>query len=235
MTTPGYPDWERVTRVGGDFVTVSRTAISSTVILGPFNVQQWSTIMMWALTPVGSDFYQINWLWYDTQNQNNLLSSIFQIIGPNMEFPLPVTVGGPWLKIEIVPQAGGNNAVPVFSFTGMRNAPSAFEVNTYSAPILRDNSATPINTVVTFTGANIHYGNAILTINPPAGPLSAVFFRFYNLGVPGYQSVLAYTTLAAGTTTVQEISMHAGPWQLAFTNGATAQSVLVSIMPKAGK
>lgn len=231
MTTPGYPDWERLVRAGGDFVAVSREPVPATVTLGPFNVQQWVAVMMWALTPSASDFYQITWNWFDDANMDNLLSSIFQLIGPNMELPLPVPVGGPWLQIVITPIVGGNNAVPLFTFVGISEEHTAFQMNTYSGPILRDNSNTPPSTVITFTGLSIHYGKALLVVNPPKGDITNVFFRFWNFRDVAYESLIAWDTVAAGTTIVQEIAMLAGPWQFAFTNTTTGQSVLVSLSP----
>lgn len=231
MTTPGYPDWERLVRAGGDFVTVSRVAVPATVTLGPFNVQQWAAIMMWSLTPAGSDFYQINWNWYDDANQSNLLSSIFQVIGPDMEFPLAVPVGGPWLVISLVPKAGGNNAIPVFTFSGLPQHRRAFDFNTYSGPILQDRSNTPANTVLTFTGTNVHYGKAKLHVNPPSGDINSILFKFYKWASGAYTFLYEWDSLAAGATLDVEIAMPASPWQLSFGNGATAQMVLVSLTP----
>lgn len=232
MTTPGYPDWERVVRAGQDPIIVSRVAIPSTLTLAPVNVQQWASIMLFGLTGSSFEYYQINWLWYDDANKSNLLSSIFQIIGPNWQLPIPVPVAGPWLVIEIVPHFGSEPAIPIFTFFGLPFTPSAFEVNTYSQPILNDQSATAANTIITFTGANVHYGNAKLHINPPSGPINTIVFKYWNWSAGAYETLYQWDSLAAGATLDVEISMPAAPWQLSWGNGATAQSVLTTLMPK---
>lgn len=231
MTTPGYPDWERLVRSGGDPVAVSRTAITTTKSFGPFNVQQWETIMLWALTPAGSDVYQINWLWYDTQSLDNLLSSIFQTMNANQEMPIAVPVAGPWLVIKIVPKAGGNNTVPVFTFFGMSGTPSTHAINTYSGPLFHDTEQLSANENITWTLANQHYGYAIVHMGPDTAAMTYMRIRYFDWGTNALQELYRWGGISNTNPLTQLISLPAAPLVVDYTNGATVQFITASLMP----
>ena len=232
MALAGYPDWERVVRSGGDPVAVSRVAITATTNLGPFNVQQWQSIMLWALTPAASDVYQINWLWYDDAALDNLLSSIFQVMNANQGFPIVVPVGGPWLVIQIVPKAGGNNKVPVFTFFGMSTDASTFRMNTYSGPLFNDTSQMAANSTTTWTLANEHYGNAVMHFGPDTAAMALVRIRYLNWGANALQELYRWPDVSNTKSLTVTVSLPAAPIVVDYTNGATIQFITASLMPQ---
>lgn len=232
MALAGYPDWERVIRSGGDPVAVSRVAITATTNLGPFSVQQWQSVMMWSLTPAASDVYQINWLWYDSAALTNLLSSIFQVINDNQEFPITVPVGGPWLVLQIVPKVGGNAQVPVFTWFGMSTDASTFRMNTYSGPLFSDTSNMGANQLTTWTLANQHYGNAVFHFGPDTGVMAYVRVQYYNWGAGAFNELCRWPDIANTKHLNETISLPAGPIIVDYKNGAAAQFITGSLMPQ---
>jgi hypothetical protein len=234
MTTPGYPDWERLVRAGGDPIVSINQAITAQANLGPFNVQQWASVIMFCVTGVASDIYQINWLWFADKAMTQLLSSIFQVMADNMQFPLTVPVAGPWLQIQIIPKAGGNVVPVTFTLYGAASQYNSWSVNTYSGGLYRDFSAYAANGTLTFTAANVFYGDAIFSLDATTAVTGNIIIRFLEFSSGLYRAYYQWQTISAGNRILERISMLAAPWQVAITNGATAQSILSALVPASG-
>lgn len=233
MSLAGYPDWERVIRSGGDAVTVFSDKVSAQVQLGPFNVQQWSSLMTVAVTPAISDTYQLNYLWFDTPTLNNQLSSGFQTINQSQQMPLSIPVVGPWLVILLVPAVGGSNAVVSLTVFGMSSAPTTFDINTYSGPLFHDTSSMPAGSTTTWTLSNIHYGNAIFHFGPDLGAMTLVRIRWLDWNTNALQELCRFPDISNTNHLHVLVSLPAAPLVVDYKNGATTQFITASLMPAA--
>lgn len=231
MTIPGYPDWERTIRAGGDPIAVVKQNITATLTIGPFNVQQWASVMMFGLSALNGDVYQINYLWYDSEAQTNLLSSIFQVLGPNNQLPLNVPVAGPWLVVQIVPKAGGIAKLVVITFFGMASSFSTWAINTYSSALVQDQSNYTAGLSVTFFGSGEFYGAAILSVLPDHATIANVNLQTYVWNSGGFISLVKDEAISAPDGVLTRIALPAAHWQLTITNGATQQNIYTSLMP----
>lgn len=231
MTTPGYPDWERLIRAGGDPIATINQNITVTKTIGPFNVQQWASVMMFCVSAVGGDVYQINYLWYADQAQNTLLSSIFQVLGPNNQLPLNVPVAGPWLVVQVVPQAGGIAKPVVITLFGMASSFSTWAINTYSSALLQDSESYAANETINFFGADEFYGAAVLNVIPDHAAITGFDLQTYVWNNAAMVPLVQAKAIFAPDGFSQRIAMPAAHWQLTVVNGATAQFIYVSMMP----
>lgn len=231
MTTPGYPDWERLVRAGGDEVVTIRQNITATLTVGPFNVQQWSSVMMFALSDPAGDVYQINWLWYADNAQTNLLSSIFQVLGPNNQLPINVPVAGPWLVIRVVPKVGAINKLVVMTFFGMASSFSTWAVNTYSSALVQDQSNYIAGLSTTFFGSGEFYGAVILSVLPDHATIANINLQTYVWSASGFISLIKAEGISFPDGFVTRIALPAAHWQLTITNGSTQQNIYTSMMP----
>lgn len=231
MTTPGYPDWERLVRAGGDPVLTVNQNITTTLTKGPFNVQQWSSIMMFALSDPAGDVYQINWLWYADKGETQLLSSIFQVLGPNNQLPINVPVAGPWLVIQIVPKAGGIAKPVVITLFGMASSFSTWAINTYSSALVQDFTNYSAGESLTFFGADEFYGAVILSVIPDHAAIVNIDLQTYVWSSGAMVPLVQAKAIFAPDGLVQRIALPAAHWQLTIINGTTQQDIYTSMMP----
>lgn len=233
MSPAGYPDWERVIRSGGDQVTIFQNHITATTTLGPFNVQQWENLMTVANTGAASDVYQINYIWGDSAAFTSVLSQVFQTINPSQLMPLVVPVAGPWVKIQIIPFAGGNFVPVFFSVFGMSSTSSTHDVNTYSGPLFNDTENMAANLTVTWTLTSIYYGNAIMHFGPDTAAMTYVRIRYWNYGANALQELYRWPDVTQANSLTAIVALPAAPIVVDYKNGAAAQFITASLMPMA--
>lgn len=230
MPLVGYPDWERVQREGGDLVAIIKQPISAVDTFGPFNVQQWKAIRLQAACAGSTDFYQIELQWYDTVTLSNRLSSQDLYITSNLVLPISVPIQGPYLQIVITPSTGTSSSIVTISFTGIRATPTLWLMEAYSSPLVNDSSAYAANATKLF-GASLYYGNAMLHISPDAGAISLIQIKFLSPATITFVLAMQWRSIALGVPLHVNISLPTAPVEILVTNGATAQTIITTLMP----
>jgi hypothetical protein len=229
MPLTGYQDWQRVNFAAGLIVASWNAAVSATQNIRAINVSAWTYLNVQMFNPGGGPLLNVQLVWFadsafsvQVYNQNIILSS-------NMNTAFCVPVVTPWVQINLVPKATGNNTTIVLNVYGSNQYSTCFEFGTFSNPLTAGAHALGINGVSNdFTSFN-YFGNALLHVWTSSANPCAVDVGYLDFATNAYITYLHYDAVALGAPLRELITVPASQLRITLTNGGVAQTVTQSL------
>src|SRR5215469_2340020 len=208
MPLTGYQDWQRVEFASGEIVIGVHQAITATTDFTAINLSPWTYINVSFFAPAGADNYSFGFEWFTDSTFSVIASTNAITVNSDMNGFLCLPVQTPWMKLHVIPKAGGNATVVTITCYGAQQFSQAFAFDTFATPQLLDSSAYAINQTKQFFTFTLYGANAYKTyINlgkPALGvPLTLVF--------PQIWAQLRVNIVNAGTAQTITTSLTAVP------------------------
>lgn len=164
MTTPGYPDYQRLSLQSGILLYGANAAITSTVVAFQGYVGNLQYINSFWNAVGGSDSYSIQLLFATDSTFTTFVSQIVAYRNGNSEGFRQFGIFTPWLKLQLVPKAGTSATVVQASFYGCMGEISAAKLGGFTKSIYDQEGSIGAGTTVTTTLTVVSPGTSVLSV-----------------------------------------------------------------------
>lgn len=225
MPLTGYQDWQRVNFAAGLIVASWNAAVSAGVGINCINLSAWTYVNIQMFNPGGGPLLNVQYQFYTdgTFTTQVFAGAVTLSSNMNMAFCLPVMT--PWLKINLIPKATGNNSVVVMNAYGADQYSTPFEFATFAAPLIQASHALGINgTSSDFEFFN-YFGQAMLHVTTSSANPCAVDIGYLDFATNAYINYLHYDAVSLNAPLREPIPIVASQIRINLTNGGVAQTV----------
>lgn len=230
MPLTGYQDWQRVNFAAGLIVASWNAAVSAAVGITAINMSAWTYVNIQLFNPGGGPLLTVQYQFYSDNTFTNqvFVGSITLSSNMNTAFCLPVVT--PFLKINLVPKATGNNTVVVMNAYGANQYSTPYEFATFASPLANASHALGINgTSSDFTFFN-YFGNALLHVTTSSANPCAVDIGYLDFTTNAYINYLHYDAVSLNAPLRELIAIPASQIRVNLTNGGVAQTVVFALV-----
>lgn len=229
MTTPGYPDWERVQFAAGAIVISFRQAITVNTTLQAVNVSAWPFINIAFSTPSGSDTYQLQVNFFQDEGRTEEIATTSVTLNSDMQGFWCIPTETPWMSATIVPKAGGNNTQIVVVLYGSQEVSTNWQFDTFSTPLINASPALGVSGTASFFTFTLFSGMALLHADTAGAGTFEVDVAYFDFGANAYVTYLRHPGKSSTNALQESIPLLYAQTRITITNGSTAQTVNVSL------
>lgn|SRR5215469_1838375 len=229
MPLTGYQDWQRVEFASGEIVIGVHQAITATTDFTAINLSPWTYINVSFFAPAGADNYSFGFEWFTDSTFSVIASTNAITVNSDMNGFLCLPVQTPWMKLHVIPKAGGNATVVTITCYGAQQFSQAFAFDTFATPQLLDSSAYAINQTKQFFTFTLYGGNAMINILAPTAAAANCFIDYFDFGANAYKTYINLGKPALGVPLTLVFPQIWAQLRVNIVNAGTAQTITTSV------
>lgn len=233
MTTPGYPDYARLSQAGNRRLAfISGGSIANNQVLFSGYVGSWPYTSIALNIGATADAIKILMQYYSDNTFTNQVGFRF-IIRNGAQFS-SICYGNlsEWMLIFAVTQSG--NPIPIVNFGvyGTEGYAPREALDSMDVPLLRVTSSVPAGTTQQFAIQHVHPGNARLLVFSAATSWNAQMF-YYDYGSNSILQLYQQTLFGAAGTYEGDYPQIDAPMYVSLRNaGAAAATMTATVLAK---
>ncbi len=225
MPYSGYQDWERVNLASGYQLVNVNEAFAANTNLGAGNVQAWPFINFSMITPYGSDAYTINFVWTTNATYTSVIFEQSFTVQSECYTAFSIPVLGPFLQIQVQPQAGGNATAVALTAYGAAQYASPFSFGLFDAPLISISIPFTASQVNTYYVYHTYPGSALLTCDSSVSQTMSVESDYYDIGSNAWYRYYKASGNFSTNPLAFVIPLPGTQVRIAITNGAAGANI----------
>ena len=234
MALVGYQDWQRVQYSSGYAIGTVHAPVTGTSFFGPYNVQNWNSVIAFLFNFSNSETYAFDFIFYDDQALTTTLGVLTYVVTNGQAPVICVPCSGPWLEIRVRTQIGGDPSPLTINLSGSMNILRPEYLNPINDTFLTQSIAYLANTNTQTRLSSWYNGGVLVDAYSNLGGPAFVKLEFARFGSGAWIEFATVPAPAEASATAIRFSLPPCPVRASVFNGGTAQSITVNVTPVIG-
>lgn len=231
MTTPGYPDYTRLSLQTGILLFGGNQPFPAQQVVFQGYLGNIEYINFFWNAVGGTDNYLISIQFSPDSTFSSLIAQVISVRGGNSEGYRQYGLLSPWVTIQVTPHTGGSNTSVQMACYGCMGEISSAKLGGFDDPILAFSGSVAASTIVTQNITAIAPGRATLSIFTTATTWD-IELQKWNLGAANFSTFWQVNSTKGQVQGSFNVSLPDNIMQVRIDNAdAGAQSFAVYLMP----
>lgn len=226
MTTPGYPDYTRLSRSGG--VELASATGNLTNLQQIFNgyVGNFSHVAVTILLNASTDFTSVDLIWY-SDNTFTQVVGFRRLIRTGGQFSETLSVNqSDWLRLQVETKSGAAMSFQFLSIYGCQAVGDQFMLASMDVPLIGQTTSVPAASTVNVVPAHVQPGPAFFTLQTVAASWF-VNVNYYDWNAGAFTLYRQFNSAAYVNNIGETFSCLDTPQQFQIHNSDAAAKVFV--------